>query len=152
MSHLQSQVPQRVFNPGETLTLSGRAEGNTETRICGVLPLPLPLVRAIAPSVLAENQVLNALRLGFQLIPVFPRPRPLFEASVCEMSSAVMTRTRHTELHKSDVHPGAQDEDTANIQPLGFASFLSLENEETDCSTRCKVASIWTQNSCSAIE
>lgn len=59
-----------------------RAWGNTEARlcVCSVLPLPLPLRlcaclchrAAIRPSVLAENQVLNALWLGFQLIPCSP--------------------------------------------------------------------------------
>lgn len=70
------------------------AYGNTETWlcvcVCGVLPLPLPLHlraclchrAAVLPSVLAENQVLNALWLGSQLIPCSPTNslslRPLY--------------------------------------------------------------------------
>ena len=72
----------RDFNPCETLSfldtrLSEHWDVCVYVCVCGVLILPLPLCplaylchhATILPSVLVENQVLNALRLGLQLIP-----------------------------------------------------------------------------------
>lgn len=121
MSHGHSQVLYRLEGlwniefVGHTPTGTLRHDC-VRACMCGVLPLPLPLHlhaclchrAAVLPSVLAENQVLNALWLGSQLIPCSPASVSLSVATLCLNEPKWNYMETSTELYGSSSHPGTK--------------------------------------------